>query len=81
MPETTGLHELQSLDRAAGDARSLLRRAGKLAAQLEDADDQRLSGLAADLRAAAEQLVMALEEKRAERRQQLRRQLLGNSEG
>lgn len=76
MAEPSVLRELQALDRAAADARSLLRRAARFADHLDDIESSRIGQLAAELTAAAEQLVAALEETRSERRARLRRQVL-----
>ncbi|MHB1499755.1 MAG: hypothetical protein ACYCYK_01065 [Candidatus Dormibacteria bacterium] len=71
---------LQGLDAAASDARSVLRRVQRLEAKLTDQDDGQFARAGQAARESVERLVEMLEEARAERRRRLRDRLRGGGE-
>jgi hypothetical protein len=74
-PQPGGLAWLQALDAAARDARSVLRRAVKLADQVAVHQNPELERMALEAVEASERLVAGLEERRAQERQRLRSRL------
>lgn len=71
---------IHTLDTAASDARSLVRRAGRLSEKLAALEDPELQGLAAEQLDVCERLLAQLEEGRAQERLQMRRALRGGPE-
>ncbi len=71
---------LQGLDGAASDARSVLRRVQRLEAKLADLDDGEFAPAGQAARESVERLVELLEQARAERRRRLRDRLRGGGE-
>jgi hypothetical protein len=72
-----GVDRLRALDSLASDARSLLRRAGRVQRQTADLADPALTEQSVELVAATERLLASVEERRQEERQRARRQLRG----
>ncbi|MGH7608989.1 MAG: hypothetical protein ACREOD_03445 [Candidatus Dormibacteria bacterium] len=71
---------LRELDGLTADARSLLRRAGRLRQRLADLSEPGPVGPAQELLGAAERLLAALEETRQLQRRELRRGLRGGGD-
>jgi hypothetical protein len=77
---SSGGGRLHALDSAASDARSLLRRAGRLSEKLAALEDLELQGLAAEQLEVCERLLAQLEQGRVRERMHMRRALRGTPE-
>ncbi|HVB14427.1 MAG TPA: hypothetical protein VNH38_06710 [Candidatus Dormibacteraeota bacterium] len=79
MPDLSkpGAGRLRALDALASDARSLLRRAGRVQRQTADLGDSAITQQGRELVEAAEQLLNSLEERRRDERLLARQQLRG----
>lgn len=80
LPTRGNLAGLQALDAAARDARSVFRRVERLAEKLAAQEDPGLDRRRAELLEAAERLMAALEERRAQERLRLRSLLRADSD-
>lgn len=83
MPELVGSPgggRIHALDAAASDARSLVRRAGRLSEKLEALENPELQGLAAEQLEVCERMLAQLEKGRVQERMHMRRALRGAPE-
>jgi hypothetical protein len=71
---------IHALDAAASDARSLVRRAGRLSEKLEALENPELQGLAAEQLEVCERMLAQLEKGRVQERMHMRRALRGAPE-